>query len=199
MIDTNAQHEMRMVTATVVVFFLMSLTYLCQHASAIEYGYNIEDLRAKRDQMAEVNRTLSLEKATLKDPARIDALARTLGLVPANQAQRMDKGETRSHSDSMMSRADGDKIGRSINHNSNHPGDDSFNSAALPILDQRTNQQSALQQDNLCPPLRALNTALLCGRRNTSFFRSKVISSSARTPRKQATPRRRFRRPFAAE
>ncbi len=73
--DPARKREMRVFTATVVVFFLMALVYLCQHCSSIEYGYKIEDLRAQRDQMAEVNRTLKLEEATLKDPERISDLA----------------------------------------------------------------------------------------------------------------------------
>jgi cell division protein FtsL len=91
--DPVRKREMRIFTATVVVFFLMSLVYLCQHCSSIEYGYSIEDLRAKRDQLADVNRTLKLEEATLKEPGRIDALAREMGMaLPAvGQVQRMDE------------------------------------------------------------------------------------------------------------
>ncbi len=42
--------------------------------------------------MADVNRTLKLEEATLKDPERINALAREMGMaLPAvGQVQRMD-------------------------------------------------------------------------------------------------------------
>lgn len=91
--DPVRKREMHIFTATVVVFFLMSLAYLCQHCSSIEYGYNIEELRAKREQMADVNRTLKLEEATLKEPGRIDALAREMGMaLPAvGQVQRMDE------------------------------------------------------------------------------------------------------------
>src|SRR6202521_3221123 len=64
--DPVRKREMRMFTVTVVVFFMMALVYLAQHCSSIEYGYRIEDLRAKRDQMADVNRTLKLEEATLQ-------------------------------------------------------------------------------------------------------------------------------------
>jgi cell division protein FtsL len=91
--DPVRKREMRMFTVTVVVFFMMALVYLGQHCSSIEYGYRIEDLRAKRDQMADVNRTLKLEEATLKDPERINALARELGMaLPAvGQVQRLDE------------------------------------------------------------------------------------------------------------
>jgi len=51
--DPARTREMRMFTATVVIFFLMALVYLGQHCSSIQYGYRIEDLRSKRDQMAD--------------------------------------------------------------------------------------------------------------------------------------------------
>ena len=97
--DPVRKREMRMFTATVVFCFLMALVYLGQHCSSIEYGYKIEDLRAKRDQMADVNRTLKLEEATLKDPSRInDSGTRSVGLaLPAvGQVQRMDEDDPRS-------------------------------------------------------------------------------------------------------
>jgi cell division protein FtsL len=91
--DPVRKREMRMFTVTVVVFFMMALVYLGQHCSSIEYGYRIEDLRAKRDQMADVHRTLKLEEATLKDPERINALAREMGMAlpSVGQVQRLDE------------------------------------------------------------------------------------------------------------
>ena len=105
--DPVRKREMRVFTATVVVFFLMSLVYLCQHCSSIEYGYKIEDMRAKRDQMADVNRTLKLEEATLKDPERIHVLAGEMGLaLPAvGQVQRMDDAGALDNSAPVMARA----------------------------------------------------------------------------------------------
>ena len=106
--DLQQQREMRLFTATVVICFLMALAYLGQHCSSIEYGYKIEDLRAKCDQMADVNRTLKLEEATLKDPERINALASEMGLaLPAvGQVQRMDEADTRDSGAPVMARAD---------------------------------------------------------------------------------------------
>jgi len=90
--DPARKREMHLFAATVVFCFIVALLYLGQHCSSIEYGYKIEDLRAKRDQLADVNRTLKLEEATLKDPERIHALAGEMGLaLPAvGQVQRMD-------------------------------------------------------------------------------------------------------------
>ncbi len=105
--DPVREREMRMFTATVVICFLMALVYLGQHCSSIEYGYKIEDLRSKRDQMADVNRTLKLEEATLKEPGRIDALAREMGFaLPAvGQVQRLDESSAFDSGAPVMARA----------------------------------------------------------------------------------------------
>jgi cell division protein FtsL len=105
--DPVRKREMRLFTATVVVCFLMALVYLGQHCSSIEYGYKIEDLRAKRDQLADVNRTLKLEEATLKEPARIDALARGMGmsLPSVGQVQRMQETGALDSGSPVMARA----------------------------------------------------------------------------------------------
>jgi hypothetical protein len=72
------------------------MVYLWQHFSAIEYGYKIEQLKSQRDSISEINRTLSLEEASLKDLPRIDRLARELGMQrPAEgQWQSMDAATT---------------------------------------------------------------------------------------------------------
>jgi cell division protein FtsL len=92
-VDPVRKREMHMFTATVVICFLMALVYLGQHCNSIEYGYKIEELRANRDQMADVNRTLKLEEATLKEPGRIDALAHEMGMAlpTVGQVQRLDE------------------------------------------------------------------------------------------------------------
>jgi cell division protein FtsL len=105
--DPVRRREMRMFTATVVVCFLMTLVYLGQHCSSVEYGYQIEELRTKRDAMADVNRTLKLEEATLKEPGRIDALARDMGMaLPAvGQVQRLDETNASDSGAPVMARA----------------------------------------------------------------------------------------------
>ena len=79
---TDPQRRREMITfgITLGVLFLLAMTYVWQHFSAIEYGYRIEQLKAERDTIAESNRALSLEEASLKDPSRIDRLARELGM-----------------------------------------------------------------------------------------------------------------------
>lgn len=105
--DPVRKREMRLFTATVVVCFMMLLVYLGQHCSSIEYGYKIEDLRARRDQLAEVQRSLKLEEATLKDPERIHALAGEMGLaLPAvGQVQRMEDSGALDNGAPVMARA----------------------------------------------------------------------------------------------
>jgi cell division protein FtsL len=74
------------------VLLALVMVYLCQHFSAIDYGYKIEKLRSERDALSEANRALKLEEASLRDPGRIDAIAKTMGLqMPqAGQVQAMD-------------------------------------------------------------------------------------------------------------
>ncbi|MGA7459511.1 MAG: cell division protein FtsL [Candidatus Korobacteraceae bacterium] len=94
--DPKRRREMTTFGITLAVLFLLAMVYLWQHFSAIEYGYKIEQLKAERDTIAETNRALSLEEASLKDPSRIDRLARELGMQrPVDgQWQPMDNAST---------------------------------------------------------------------------------------------------------
>ncbi|HSM86717.1 MAG TPA: hypothetical protein VLT16_11220 [Candidatus Limnocylindrales bacterium] len=78
--DPRRRREIRMFSASVAALFLLVMFYAWQHFSAIEYGYKIEAQKSQRDRLVEVNRTLKLEEASLRDPGRIDALARQMGL-----------------------------------------------------------------------------------------------------------------------
>jgi cell division protein FtsL len=90
--DPRGRREMAVFAAVLVVLLALVIVYVCQHASAIDYGYKIEKLRSDRDALSEANRTLKLEEASLRDPKRIDALAKTMGLqMPqAGQVQALD-------------------------------------------------------------------------------------------------------------
>ena len=105
--DPVRKREMRMFTVAVATFFLMLLVYVGQHCSSVEYGYKIEAARTQRDQLADVNRTLMLEEATLKDPERINALAQDMGMaLPAvGQVQRMDETGALDNGVPVMARA----------------------------------------------------------------------------------------------
>jgi cell division protein FtsL len=91
-VDPRRRREMKIFTVALAALFLLVMVYVGQHFSAIEYGYKIEALRAQCDSLAEANRALKLEEASLRNPERIDTLAKTMGLqLPrAGQVQSMD-------------------------------------------------------------------------------------------------------------
>src|SRR5262245_7034606 len=90
--DPQRAREMAGFFVSVVVFFLLFMVYALQHFSAIEYGYRIEAQKKIREELIETNRALKLEEASLRDPERIDVLARRMGLnsPQAGQVQRLD-------------------------------------------------------------------------------------------------------------
>ena len=85
--DPQRRREIRMFSACVAMLFLMMMVYAWQHFRSIEYGYRIEAQKAERDRLVEMNRTLKLEAASLRDPSRIDALARQMGLESPEPGQ----------------------------------------------------------------------------------------------------------------
>jgi len=105
--DPRRKREIRMFSASVAALFLFVLFYAWQHFSAIEYGYKIEAQKTEHDRLVEVNRSLKLEEAGLRDPGRIDTLARQMGLdSPApGQVQRLNdaNGDAASASGSASS------------------------------------------------------------------------------------------------
>jgi cell division protein FtsL len=67
--------------------------YVYQHFRCIDLSFQLEDLKAKQTQVAAVNSELRLEIEGLRDPRRIDAIARRhLGLTEAlpTQVQEYD-------------------------------------------------------------------------------------------------------------
>jgi len=90
--DPRRSREMRQFGIALSCLFLLVMTYAWQHFKAIEYGYQIESMTIERDSMAEMNRALRLEDASLRDPERIDVMARKLGLQSpqAGQVMRLD-------------------------------------------------------------------------------------------------------------
>lgn len=90
--DPRRAREMRQFGIALGCLFLFVMAYAFQHFKAIEYGYKIESLKSQRDGLVEMNRALRLEEASLRDPERIDRMARELGLQSpqAGQVIRMD-------------------------------------------------------------------------------------------------------------
>ncbi len=90
--DPRRNHEMKAFGSTLAVLFLLVFTYAWQHFKAIEYGYQIESAKRELSEKTEMNHALRLEDASLRDPERIDVLARRMGLEPPAPGQviRMD-------------------------------------------------------------------------------------------------------------
>ena len=90
--DPRRSRERRQFCTALVLFFLLIFGYAWQHFRAIEYGYQIEAAKRELSGISEMNRALRLEDASLRNPERIDVLARRMGLVPPEPGQviRMD-------------------------------------------------------------------------------------------------------------
>jgi cell division protein FtsL len=54
----------------------VTFVYAWQHFQCVQLGYQMESLKGRHAQMAELNRQLTLESASLRSPARIDEIAR---------------------------------------------------------------------------------------------------------------------------
>src|SRR5579872_1943722 len=90
--DPRRNREMKQFGTALACLFLLVFTYAWQHFRAIEYGYQIESAKRELSDKTEMNHALRLEDASLRDPERIDLLARRMGLVPPEPGQviRMD-------------------------------------------------------------------------------------------------------------
>jgi cell division protein FtsL len=105
--DTKRSREMTQFACALALLFLLVMVYAWQHFSAIEYGYRIEAMKSQRESMVETNRALRLEEASLRDPQRIDMLAREMGLQTpkAGQVVRIEPS-AREPGVPVMARAD---------------------------------------------------------------------------------------------
>lgn len=103
--DPRRAREMRHFAIALCCLFLLVMGYALQHFRAIEYGYKIESLRLEKDGLLEMNHALRLEEATLRDPERIDLMARKLGLqsTQPGQVMRLDTGSFDTSSPVMAS------------------------------------------------------------------------------------------------
>src|ERR1700723_2470720 len=103
--DPGRNREMKHFGTALAFLFLLVFTYAWQHFRAIEYGYQIESAKRQLSNLTEMNRALRLEDASLRDPERIDVMARRMGLVPPEPGQiiRMDTVSTDSNAPVMAS------------------------------------------------------------------------------------------------
>jgi hypothetical protein len=97
--------EMKQFGGALACLFLLVFTYAWQHFRAIEYGYQVESSKRELSNLTEMNRELRLEDASLRDPERIDVIARRMGLVPPEPGQviRMDSSAVDSNGPVMAS------------------------------------------------------------------------------------------------
>lgn len=79
--------EMRSFARAMAMLFMLVMFYGWQHFSSIESGYRIEGEKQQLLQLEEQNRQLRLTEAQLGDPARIDRMARQLGLAAPQPGQ----------------------------------------------------------------------------------------------------------------
>ena len=85
--DPVRVREMRVFCAAVAVLFSLIMIYGLQHFSAIEGSYRVESEKQALEQLREENRQLRLSEAELTEPARIDQMARQLGLAEPQPGQ----------------------------------------------------------------------------------------------------------------
>ena len=85
--DRRRNREMKQFGTALACLFLLVFTYAWQHFKAIEYGYQIESAKRQLNNLTEMNHALRLEHASLRDPERIDVMARRMGLVPPEPGQ----------------------------------------------------------------------------------------------------------------
>ena len=103
--DPGRNREMKHFGAALACLFLLVFSYAWQHFRAIEYGYQIESAKRELSNLTEMNRALRLTHASLRDPERIDVMARRMGLVPPEPGQviRMDSASVDSNTPVMAS------------------------------------------------------------------------------------------------
>lgn len=80
--DLKSHRDYIVVTALAAMFLFGLFAFGWQRYQFIQYGYRIEAAQKKKEQLGEIGRQLRLERASLRSPQRIDAIARRdLGMV----------------------------------------------------------------------------------------------------------------------
>lgn len=80
--DAKSHRDYIIITALSGMFLLGLFAYGWQHYKWIQYGYRIEEAQKKKEQLSEIRHRLQLERSTLRNPQRIDSIARgELGMV----------------------------------------------------------------------------------------------------------------------
>jgi hypothetical protein len=92
--DPVRRREMRRFTVAMSFLFLFTMVYVWQHLSAIETGYTVEAQKQLVLKLEETNRQLHLQEAYATEPARVDVLARQLGLGESQPGQILQPATT---------------------------------------------------------------------------------------------------------
>jgi cell division protein FtsL len=85
--DPARVRQMRQFSLAAALLFSLVMIYGLQHFYAIESGYRVEDEKHALKQLREDNRQLRLAEAQLTQPARVDQVARQLGLAEPQPGQ----------------------------------------------------------------------------------------------------------------
>jgi cell division protein FtsL len=80
--DVKSHRDYIVVTVLASMFLFGLFAYGWQHYQWYQYGYRIQEAQKKQEQLSEAGRQLRLERASLRNPQRIDSIARgQLGMV----------------------------------------------------------------------------------------------------------------------
>ncbi len=82
--DSSCSREYLSLTLLGAVFVICALFYGWQQYQWIQYGYQIEETQKQNEEFVEVGRQLRVERGMLASPQRIDAIARSLGMITPN-------------------------------------------------------------------------------------------------------------------
>lgn len=86
--DPRRRREQRLLLAAIACLAVLLFGYAWQNFEIIRLGYQVENARQTESGLAEWNRALRLEQASLRDPIRIYALAENrLGMESAQPGQ----------------------------------------------------------------------------------------------------------------
>jgi len=87
-VDRERNHQLLMVAVTGLLLAGAVLAYGWQHFEMIRNGYRMEEQRREREYLLQIQRQLSLEKASLTSPDRIETIAtRELGMIVPSKEQ----------------------------------------------------------------------------------------------------------------
>jgi cell division protein FtsL len=87
-VDRERNRQLLMVAVTGLLLAGAVLAYGWQHFEMIRNGYRLEEQRREREYLIQIQRQLSLEKASLASPDRIETIAtRELGMVVPSRDQ----------------------------------------------------------------------------------------------------------------